>query len=407
MNELEKLYNYLIDNYIQIDWDNSITRFDAVTEFYIRRDPKLMSFIERCYTDSEIIELVLPIKITLLSESKREFQDPIHILYQKKYIDEIALLESGKLDTWIDKCFKSCFNHNPLLSVEKKHVRGLCYIYYGFENYSKNLSSKYNNDTNNLKEIYREIFQKDSQLYKYGLIEVDDKCELLDTNPPKIYDSKIDKTLHYANLPKELIEFFKNNQSYYQSFSVRCSNVKNKIINGKDTSSIIMEGIDFGKAFSINDITTIPVTKLYSENYNDCLWIKTDKFNITFEELCNAERKFNDSIITQVIHLQYTKSNRNLIITHIDHEFVFYTPDEYNLRKQNADIKGSNVHRLKSFKIDSANIPFNLPCRRQIIIPVNNYKAYKTVNETVPFLVFVLKCYFKHIDLIDEYFENL
>jgi len=32
MNELEELYNYLINNYIQIDWDNSITHFDAVTE---------------------------------------------------------------------------------------------------------------------------------------------------------------------------------------------------------------------------------------------------------------------------------------------------------------------------------------------------------------------------------------
>ena len=68
--ELEELYNYLIDNYIQIDWDNSITHFDAVTEFYIKQDPKLMNFIEKHYTDNEIIELVLPIKKTLLSKSK-------------------------------------------------------------------------------------------------------------------------------------------------------------------------------------------------------------------------------------------------------------------------------------------------------------------------------------------------
>lgn len=406
MTELEELYNYLIDNYIQIDWDNSITHFDAVTEFYIKKDPKLMNFIEKHYTDNEIIELVLPIKKTLLSKSKNKLQDPINLIYQKNCIDEIALLESGKLNTWINNYFKSCFNNNPLLSVEENHIRGFCYIYYGFENYSNHLNSKYNNDTNNLKEIYKNIYQKDSQLYKYGLIEIDYKCELLDTVPPKIYDSKIDRTLYYANIPNELVEFFKKYHSYFKKFLVRCSNSKNKIILGKDTTSIIMEGIEYGNTFSTSNITSIPVTKLYSENYNDCLWIKSDTSNITFEELCNTEEKFDDSIITQVIHLQYTNNNGNLIITHLDHEFVFYTKDEYLLRRKNANIKGNNLPRLKSFKVDSANIPFNLPCKREINIPINNFKEYKTINETVPFIVFVLKSYFNHTDLIDEYFEN-
>ena len=406
MTELEKLYNYLIDNYIQIDWDNSITHFDAVTEFYIKQDPKLMNFIEKHYTDNEIIELVLPIKKTLLSKSKNKLQDPINLIYQKNYIDEIALLENGKLNTWINNFFKSCFNNNPLLSVEENHIRGFCYIYYGFENYSNHLNSKYNNDTDNLKEIYKNIYQKDSQLYKYGLIEVDDKCEFLNTDPPKMYDSKIDKTLRFANLPKELAIFLKNNQSYYQTLSVRCCNPKNKINNGKDTTSVIMEEINFGTPFYINDIDSVPVTMLYSKNYNDCLWIKIDTLNITFEELCNIEQTFDDSIITQVIHLQYTNNNGNLLITHLDHEFVFYTKDEYLLRQNNANIKGDQLQRLKSFKIDSANIPFNFPCRRHINIPINDFKDCKTITETVPFLIFVIKCYFQHTDLIDEYFEN-
>ena len=126
---------------------------------------------------------------------------------------------------------------------------------------------------------------------------------------------------------------------------------------------------------------------------------------MTFEELCRNEENYNDSIITQVVHLQYKKDNENTTITHIDHEFIFYTPEEYALRKGNASIKGTNLKRLKSFKIDNAKIPIDYICDRDINI--YNSEKPETRHERVPFLVFVLKSYFKHKELIDEYFVAL
>ena len=126
---------------------------------------------------------------------------------------------------------------------------------------------------------------------------------------------------------------------------------------------------------------------------------------MTFEELCRNEDNYNDSIITQVVHLQYKKDNANITITHIDHEFVFYSSDEYALRKANSSVKGTKIKRLKSFKIDDAKIPINYICNRDINI--YNLRKPEFHHERVPFLIFVIKSYFKHKDLIDEYFAGL
>ena len=67
--------------------------------------------------------------------------------------------------------------------------------------------------------------------------------------------------------------------------------------------------------------------KLYSKNYDDQLWINIDieRKSITFEEFMSNFIIYKDSIVTQVIHAEYNNINDVLCITHIDHEFIFYT----------------------------------------------------------------------------------
>lgn len=69
--------------------------------------------------------------------------------------------------------------------------------------------------------------------------------------------------------------------------------------------------------FSINNIPNVSVTKLYSTQYEDCLWIKSSEQDITFEELCETEDTFNNSVVTQVILLQYKQDACDTLITHI------------------------------------------------------------------------------------------
>lgn len=62
------------------------------------------------------------------------------------------------------------------------------------------------------------------------------------------------------------------------------------------------------------------------------MWVVIDPQNITFEELCKNFEVYNDMVVTQVVHLQYKKEGNCTYITHLDHEYVFYTIDEYDNR---------------------------------------------------------------------------
>lgn len=87
-------------------------------------------------------------------------------------------------------------------------------------------------------------------------------------------------------------------------------------------------------------------------------------------------------------------------ITHIDHEYIFYSLDEFEKRTMNEHQKGSNQLRLKSFKVDNAHIPFSL----NYYVTWKDEKGKQLPEVSVPFICYVLNCYFKHTDLLREYF---
>jgi hypothetical protein len=75
------------------------------------------------------------------------------------------------------------------------------------------------------------------------------------------------------------------------------------------------------------------------------------------------------------------------IITHIDHEYVFYDEAGIKAKKNKLLTKGEARDRYKTFKIDDAIIPFSLE--------VSNNLLYQ-----------VLISYFTKGDLVDEYFKG-
>lgn len=172
-----------------------------------------------------------------------------------------------------------------------------------------------------LKSLYQGILDKGSELYTYKLIEVTPACEMLAIDPPRIYDPRIDKTFYLSNVSKELLNTFieLGISKLYDKISLRVSNSTLNIFNGKYQEQTLSEAVERGKIFSIQNISDIPVTKLYSENYEDSLWIRSTDSEITFEELCEHESIFNGSTITQVIHLSYLNKGNETFVTHIDH----------------------------------------------------------------------------------------
>lgn len=382
--------------------------FGPVLGLYLEKDKYLIDILNDDFSGEELCTLLIPIKERAFNELLKAENDIITECKLKSYQYELSLLKSRNIEEWL-KCFFIPYIRTGNFEIDKSHYKGLCYVEYGYQNYKYNLTSKYCGDINVLKQLYQGVLEKNSELHTYKLIELTPTCEMLAIDPPRIYDPRIDKTLFLSNVSKELLGTFieLGRSKLYEKISLRVSNSIINIFDGKYEMQTIFEAVERGKVFSIQNIGDNLVTKLYSVNYADSLWIKSTDSEITFEELCEYESTFNGSTITQVIHLSYLNKGNETFVTHIDHEFVFYSKSDYEKRKVNSDIKGNEYTRLKSFKIDKANIPLTLPIKRKVTLydEVSDTVLHKT--ETVPFIVYILKSYLKHTDLIDEYFTKL
>lgn len=383
--------------------------FGPVLGLYADKDEHLIRILNDTYSDEDICSVVIPaLKRKLSHLIKIPDKDIMTEFKYESCQEELLYLETGEINYWLNRYFISCFKGGSF-EIDDKHIRGLCYVMYEFENYKDSITNIYCPNTENLEQLYRGILGKNSELHKYKLIEMTDDCEMLAIDPPRFYDSRINKTFYLSNVNKELLDTFVElrQKNLYEKISLRVSNAIINIFDGKYELQTLSEAVERGMIFSIHNISSISVTKLYSAQYEDCLWIKSNEQDITFEELCEIEDTFKNSIVTQVVHLQYKQDAGNTLITHIDHEFVFYSKDDYEKRKSTYAVKGEEQARLKSFKIDNARIPLTLPVKRSINICDERTNEIVRKNESVPFLIYVLKSYLKHTDLIDEYFINL
>lgn len=310
-------------------------------------------------------------------------------------------LSEMPLDDWIKK---NCqWAQNEFKTIPYSEYRVFWYLHYAFENFRAEKNHIYCADSDQIDSIYRNIFDRKSQFYKYGLLPIDKSRELLVIDPPRIYDRSVNKTLFVKNIPtillKELLPMI--SERTIENLSVRVSN--SEIFDQRMDSGSIAHALEMGKIFDFENLGTFSITKLYSDVYGDCLWVNMDSTNITFEELCEDFRIYKDVIVTQVIHLQYIQDSDEAYITHLDHEYIFYTVDEYEVRMKDVNQKGTARPRMKSFKIDNAKIPFSSRCK-----VVNRDEHGNEIEPTsVQFLCYVLECYFSHVDLLKEYFQKV
>lgn len=234
------------------------------------------------------------------------------------------------------------------------------------------------------KSIDIELDNVDPQFLKYKLLS---KNEYITINNDKdsqtITDSRIGK-FFWINIPQKLLS------SIQELIDSNCIKNISFRIDGVSESLPAMEEMAFGEKLKIN-VSELPIlSKFYSEKeYNDNLWVRHDlnKKSLTFEELTDNFEIFNDCVVTQVIHLEYKCENKDFYISHLDHEFIVYTMDEYYKRTSSSDHKGHK--KIKTFKIDNSKIPF----------------LYKPKGEY--FLYQVLDAYLINKGLVSEYFENV
>ncbi|KJU72387.1 hypothetical protein [Clostridium baratii] len=408
LNKLFSKYSEIENTILNLSFSNPydeiVTRYPngIIIGKYNEQDRELMDEVKSKVSEHEVkrvISICYEDEIKKISSlDYQDYQNEKKLEDAKEKLNDLTYMN---LENWIKKWggwIKDLIN----VPVDVDDVIGVIYMYYAYKEYQLIDESPYNSNIDNIMNLYNNNDNKLNSLYKYKLIPIDNQRELICVNTPRIYDNEIKKTMFIKNVSLILVNKFQEllNQNLIEKISFRCSN--NNILDGKHIEENLLEAVERGSIFSLSNINAYDVTKLYSDNFYNCLWVVIDDSNITFEELCDDFDIYEDKIVTQVIHLQYIQTNNDTIITHLDHEYIFYNEEEYEKRLKNPYQKGNAAHRIKSFKIDKASISFTTPC----VVQLKDIYG-ESYNAQIPLLCLILESYFKHKDLIYEYFQKI
>lgn len=389
--EFKKKVCALFDHSASIAHKGSIFRFNIMSELYIQQNELLMELIAQPCEHEELIELL---NRNIEENEKTDFghyakQIGIKIIH--KEAEEPLIKWIADYNYWL--AYPMCNSKEDVLTNPFPE-RVLSYVYIYLEYSLKKKNNLYSNEQPDIKELYDKVFNKSSELKKWGLLPVNEVRKLYtNTYPVRIYDSNLNKTL-LVQISSPLAKVFKElyEKHYIYNLAIRPKDFP--ILDGENYVGILQEAVERGSVFTWSLDELPAVTRLYNgEHYEDCLWIKSEGEDITFEELCQDFHEEGEYVVTQMIHLQHSEKN----ITHIDHEYIFYNLDEYEERKFNPKIKGEEKKRVKTFKIDHSNIPMDYACKMN--------DENKEIE--VPFIFFVLNNFFEHKDLLAEYFKKI
>lgn len=376
-------------------------QFGVVRGKYAERDLETMRIIAKMSRPEEEEHVKQEIRQSLQRELQNledlQYPDKITNDKKEKIQGKLAALLSMPVQQWAE--IYGCTDFP--ITINPKDIPGFLYLEAAYSNYKYQSEIPWSDYQHEVESLYQNDFDKNSQFLKYGLLPVDETRELLPLNPPRLYDRKKDRTLILKGISKELAESFRNlmENGQIKNLALRASG---EIFLGKEETEEVMEEIERGRIFSLVNLPC-GIARLYSQNYEDALWVIVDETNITFEELCENFQVNGDNVVTQVIHLQYRREPTGIYITHLDQEYIFYTEDEFDVRRRNPRKKGAAHARLKSFKIDSSRISFDFAHTVQWKDQTGNLLP----PVRLPFLCYVLDCYFQHKDLLQEYFQNL
>lgn len=219
--------------------------------------------------------------------------------------------------------------------------------------------------------------------FRYGLIS----CKKIKSNPPQIFDSRINSVCLVKNIPNEIMEIFENNLQYINRIAFQINT--HAIYENIQPIDYSIEAFQTGYPFKLQTFMNIKLTKLCDDSYENLLWITVNKKknSLTFEEiLSDNEIEFEgENVITQVVHMVYFIQDNIFFVSHIDHEYILYSIEKFEeKKKQTEDIRG---RKIKTFKIDDSKIPL----------------IYGDKN----ILLEILEIYFRKKDLLEEYFGKL
>ncbi|WP_418181265.1 hypothetical protein ACNSOL_12215 (plasmid) [Aliarcobacter lanthieri] len=239
----------------------------------------------------------------------------------------------------------------------------------------------------NIKKQLIDIYSPINYIDKYNLLKFSNfhRLYVLYTEKCHIFDTEKQISFYSGYIPDIIFEVIKDliEKKYLNDLSFLITDIGN---------NIDLEERDYGRVFSY-DLKELPeISSFYDENLIDNKLIvkrqiKDSKISLTFETLKYDFISQDEQIITNLIHLEIETIDDEEFITHLDHEFIFYTLDEYEKKVNKHSNKG--FKKVKTFKIDNSRIPLKY--------------SYKNTNILIYFIMELLD----NKELIAEYFSKI
>lgn len=239
-----------------------------------------------------------------------------------------------------------------------------------------------------IKKKLIDIYSPENYIDKYNLLKFSNFLDLYVSykEGSHIVDYEKEKYFHNKYIPNIIFEVIKDllDNSYINDISFLITYIKD--------NCILLEEIEYGRSFNYNLKELPNISCFYDENSVDNKLvvkkqIENSKVSLTFETLKNDFISQNEQIITNLIHLEIETIDNEEFITHLDHEFIFYTLDEYEKKINKHSNKG--FKKVKTFKIDNSKIPLKY-----------NYKG-------TPILIYFIMEFLDNKELIAEYFSKI
>lgn len=364
-----------------------------VDEFLDRNEEerKILKELENELKKEDFQKSFLEIKKILLHEEEKKL---IEKIVKSSPIDVISIIhlklnieyKEYSLEQW-QKHYENEVNAFEFLL--KAGATSTLFILDDLYDYYKFVSGRFKNgEFSRFENLYnnddRRILEKENYR-KYGLIQCTEEFVLKEGNPPKIEDTKIGTHLIVEYIPNTFVKYLIELKKEYV-FDLALRPNYDICDYGMKNLSILLESYLRWNEYETGLKKIPPVTKFYDDNsINDFVVVQNDSEGVTFEEILEDFDIVGDNIVvTQGVHFIYKDDE----IVHLDHEFFFYSLEDFVDKEIDLRKKGTARKRFKTFKIDNAKIPFEADAEKNVV--------YKTLHT-----------FFKKHNLIDEFFEKM
>lgn len=413
--ELDSIFVKIVEYKKSIPFEQKIGWHGIIEHLFVRKSPliynDLLPSIKCLCDNAEFRQYVMNIRRHTLTKNRKVYlkkisndrKDHISITTVKHINKELSINNFYQLLEKFESEFTSS-DYEMIYKNEYKFIHDSLdgfieitsnYAFYKicsylYENYREKTQEKekIRNDNSFICEYFSRLVLDTAEMTsfeKYGLITLNDDFT--------IYKSKERCCLQYKNDPEHHYLYMNINKPVLNEFIKMLKlgligTIAFKII---DIQKIVpaFEDMERGHHFTLKLYRLPDISMFYDgANYENRLYVKYSECDcsLTFEELDDNFEIVDEYIRTQVVHMQFVKNDEEYRIRHLDHEYIYYTLEEYEKRKTDPAQKGK---KIKTFKIDNSCIPI----------------TYKTNG--IFFIYFILDNYLKHKKLLREYFNSM